>query len=58
MPESVGVGVVVEEHATPATTSVAPPKTIAARVARENGDGSAALSVDWQNGHVESDART
>ena len=49
---------VLPPHATPATTSVAPPKTIAARVAREMGCGTAVLWTLLQKGHVVSVVRT
>jgi hypothetical protein len=49
---------VLPPHATPATTSVAPPKTIAARVAREMGWGTAVLWTLLQKGHVVSVVRT
>lgn len=49
---------VVPPHATPATTSVAPPKTMAARVAREMGWGTPVLWALLQKGQVVSVART
>ena len=52
------VGSVVPPHATPATTSVAPPKTMAARVALERGEGSDSLRALPQNGQLESEERT
>lgn len=49
---------VVPPQATPATTSVAPPKTMAARVAREMGWGTPVLWALLQKGQVVSVART
>jgi hypothetical protein len=49
---------VADEHATAVVTIAAPPKTIAARVARETGEGTAPRPASPQKGHAASAART